>query len=73
MVVRKHGKMITLFFVSKIYLWMKNYNIVVIVFNSDFESKMNYLVSLCVHERQCALKKYETKILQIFKPFASYK
>jgi hypothetical protein len=27
---------------------------------------MNYLVPLCVHEKECALKRYETKILQSF-------
>jgi hypothetical protein len=33
---------------------MKKYNIVVIVFNFDFEGEMNYLVPLCVHEKGCA-------------------
>jgi len=32
---------------------------------------MNYLVPLCVHEKECASKKYETKILQSFQPFAN--
>jgi hypothetical protein len=52
---------------------MKKYNIVVIVFNFDFEGEMNYLVPLCVHEREHALKRYETKILQSFQPFVNYK
>jgi hypothetical protein len=52
---------------------MKKYNIVVVVFNFDFESEMNFLVPLCVHERECAWKKYETKILQSFQPLASFK
>jgi len=30
---------------------MRKYNIVVIVFNFDFEGEMNYLIPLCVHER----------------------
>jgi len=51
MVARKHGKMITHFFCSKIYLWMRKYNIVVIVFSFDFEGEMNYSLPLCVHER----------------------
>jgi hypothetical protein len=51
MVARKHGKMITHFFCSKIYVWMRKYNIVVIVFSFDFEGEMNYLLPLCVHER----------------------
>ncbi len=65
--------MITHFFGSKFYFWMKKYNIVVIVFNFDFEGEMNYLVPLCVHEGECALKRYETKILQSFQPFVNYK
>jgi len=44
---------------------MKKYNIVVIIFNFDFESEMNCLVPLCVHERECAWKRYETKFLQV--------
>jgi hypothetical protein len=51
---RKRGKMITHFFGSKFYFWMKKYNIVVIVFNFDFEGEMNYLVPICVHEKECA-------------------
>jgi hypothetical protein len=73
MVARKCGKMITHYFGSKFYFWMKKYNIVVIVFSFDFEGKMNYLIPLCVHEKECALKKYETKTLESFQPFASYK
>jgi hypothetical protein len=61
------------FFGSKTYIWMKKYNIVVIIFNSNFESEMKILIPLCVHERKCAWKKYETKKLQSFWPFASYK
>jgi hypothetical protein len=45
---------------------MKIYNIVVIVFSSDFEGEMNYLVPLCVNERKCISKNYEIKILQSF-------
>jgi hypothetical protein len=52
---------------------MKKCSIVVIVFSFDFEGEMKYLVSLCVHDKECALKRYETKILQSFQPFASYK
>jgi hypothetical protein len=52
---------------------MRKYNIIGIVFSFDFEGKMNYLVPLCVHERECALKRNETKILQNIQPFASYK
>jgi hypothetical protein len=40
MVARKCGKMITHYFGSKFYFWMKKYNIVVIVFSFDFEGKM---------------------------------
>jgi hypothetical protein len=47
---------------------MRKYNIVVIVFSFDFQGEINYLVPLCVHDRGCALKKYETKILQSFQP-----
>jgi len=43
----------SLFLVQKKIL-MKKYNIVVIVFNFDFEGEMNYLVPLCVHEKECA-------------------
>jgi hypothetical protein len=56
-------KWLPIVFGSKIYLWMRIYNIVVIVFSFDFEGEMNYLVPLCVHERECASKRYETKIL----------
>jgi hypothetical protein len=49
MVARKCGKMVTHVFGSDIYLWMKKYNIVVIIFNFDFEGEMNYFVPLCVH------------------------
>jgi hypothetical protein len=52
---------------------MWKYNIFVIVFSFDFEGKINYLVPLCVHGRECVLKRYQTKILQSFQPFASYK
>jgi hypothetical protein len=52
---------------------MRKCNIVVIVFNFDFEGEMKYLAPLCVHDRECDLKRYETKILQSFQPFASYK
>jgi hypothetical protein len=52
-VARKGGKMITHFFCSKTYLWMKKYDIVVIVFSSDFEGEMNFFVPLCVHEKEC--------------------
>jgi len=52
---------------------MRKYNIVVIVFNFDFEGEMNYLIPLSVHEKKCVLKRYETKILQSFQPFAGYK
>jgi hypothetical protein len=44
-VVRKCGKMITHFFCSKLHIWMKKYDIVVIVFNFDFEGEMNFFVS----------------------------
>jgi hypothetical protein len=73
MATRKHGKMITHCFWFKKKIWMKKYNIVVIVFSFDFEGEMNYLVPLGVHERECVLKRYETKILQSFQPFATYK
>jgi hypothetical protein len=43
-IARKLGKMITHFFGSKTYIWMRKYNIVVIVFNFDFEGEMNYFV-----------------------------
>jgi hypothetical protein len=46
---------------------------VVVVFNFDFESEMNFLVPLCVHEKECVWKRYETKILQSFEPLANYK
>jgi hypothetical protein len=52
---------------------MRKYNIVVIVFSFDFAGEMNYLFPLCVHERKCALKRYETKILQSFQLFINYK
>jgi hypothetical protein len=52
---------------------MRKYNIVVIVSSFDFEGEMKYLIPLCVHEITCALNRYETKILQNFQPFASYK
>ncbi len=51
---KKHGKMITHCFCSKIYLWMGKYNVVIIVFNFDFEGEMNFFVPLCVHARECA-------------------
>ncbi len=39
---------------------MRKYNnIVVIVCNSNFESEMCCLIPVCVHERECAFKKYE--------------
>jgi hypothetical protein len=49
---KKTCKMITHFFVQ-ICFWMKKYNIVVIIFNSDFEGEMNVFVPLCVHEKKC--------------------
>jgi len=36
------------------YLWMMKYNIVVIVFNFDFEGEMSCLFPLFVHEKGCA-------------------
>jgi hypothetical protein len=56
-------KWLPIVFGSKFYPRMKIHNIVVIVLNFDFEGEMNYLVPLCVHERECASKRYETKIL----------
>jgi len=50
---------------------MKKFKKFVIVFSSNFEGEMNYLIPLCVHERKCGSKRYETKILQSFQPFAS--
>jgi hypothetical protein len=32
---------------------MKKYDIVVTVFNSDFEGEMYFFVPLCVHEKKC--------------------
>jgi hypothetical protein len=52
-IVRKCGKMITHCFFFKKYLWMKKCDIVVNVFNSNFEGEMNFFVPLCVHEREC--------------------
>jgi hypothetical protein len=37
---KNYGKIITHFFGSNLYLWMKKHSIVVIVFNSDFEGEM---------------------------------
>jgi len=53
-VTSKHDKLITHCFGSKTYLWMRKYNIIVIIFSSDFKGEMNCLVPLCVHERECA-------------------
>jgi hypothetical protein len=39
----------------------------------DFEGEMNFFVPLCVHENECDWKRYETKILQKFQPYACYK
>jgi hypothetical protein len=66
MVARKRGEMITHFFGSKNYLWLKKYNIVVIIFSFYFEGKMNHLVPLCVHERKFALKNMKQKSCKIF-------
>jgi hypothetical protein len=52
-VTKKCGKMITHCFLFKNLSLDKKISIVVIVFNFDFEGEMNFLVPLCVHEREC--------------------
>ncbi len=65
-VTRKRGKMITYcFWVKNLSLDKDIQNIVVIVFSFDFEGEMNYLIPLCVHEKECASKIYKTKNLQV--------
>jgi hypothetical protein len=50
-VAKKMKKWLHIVFDSKNYLWMGKYNIVVIVFNLNFEGEMNCIIPLCVHER----------------------
>jgi hypothetical protein len=40
------------FLLKNLFLDEKN-NIVVIVFNFDFEGETNFFVPLCVHEKKC--------------------
>jgi hypothetical protein len=67
-VAKKMKKWWPIIFGLKVYLWMKKYNIVVIVFNSDFEGEMNCLIPLCVHER-VYLKNIWNKNLAKFSTF----
>jgi hypothetical protein len=48
---KNYGKIITHFFGSNLYLWMKKHSIVVIVFNSDFEGEMCRI--MCTWKRMC--------------------
>jgi hypothetical protein len=40
-------------FGSKTYLWMKKYNIVVIVFSFNFEGEMNFNSIMCIWKKMC--------------------
>jgi hypothetical protein len=65
-VARKHGNMITHFFGSKISIWMRKYNIIVIVFNFDFEGEMNYLFHYVYMRENVFERDMKQKFLQSF-------
>jgi hypothetical protein len=50
----QQANVITHFFCSKTYLWMRKSNIVIIIFNFHFEGEMRCLVIVCAHEREYA-------------------
>jgi hypothetical protein len=45
---------------------MKKYDIVVIVFNFDFEGEMNFLVLVCVHEKNVIKRNMKQKSCKDF-------
>ncbi len=55
-VARKHGRMISNSFLFLKNTKMNNYNIVVIVFRSNFEGEMSSLIPSCVHKKECLKK-----------------